>query len=531
MRKELDMTGRIGATPPSTNARSSEGAGPSRPPEQAEPSRKRAAPDDRLPSRDGAARPAGGDESANKRPRIGHELLVQTHTRFHEDGSASVNRNAVVAGPNISSNGEPLGDAMTRALRGKEVAVGANGDLAASDAHMHPTQYQQTGRVYDRSFFQDMDTINMKSSTLMSIPTTVISTKTDAQEHMQAAHHCGPAYYVPEKYAHLSFEGMDQDVMKLIVDKSGAELYLDTGVDAAMASQLTGRLSELKQAERERLDPMITGLHLGDIKAGDQLLRKLAENPGVFTGIGEVTLAKELVDQMFAGSSQANVKENIEAFKHLAEVAGVIGMPVVMHCDVDSLAHQLEHRSHEHDHPAPCTPANLAGVKALLGDPRLKDTTMVWAHAGGLGRFVAESENHTKELQKILDDNKNLMVDISWSQVATQLTKNPAAMDRWENFLSKNHDRILFGSDTLAPTDAAKWNETRSLYTGLLDRLPLDKKADILNNNYERVFVASREKVRNFEDKVLTPDFYNAELRATRPTVIHPQTLRDLANA
>jgi hypothetical protein len=478
-----------------------------------------------------APRPPAGDSGASKRPRIRPDMLVQTHATFHDDGSQSVRRKLVVAHPATTSKGEPLGDAMTRALRGKELALHAHGGLAASDAHMHPTQYQQVGRTYDQALVKDMNTIGMQNTTIMSIPTTIISTRPDAQEQHQPAHHCGPAYYVPPGFIDLPFDGMDLDVMKTIVEKSGAELYLDTGVDASMAAQLYTNLSDLTHADRARLDPMITGLHLGDIKAGDQLLCKLAENKGVFTGIGEVTLAKELVDQMFAGSSQANVNENIEAFVHLAEVAGVVGMPIVMHCDVDSLQNQLEHRAHEHAHPAPCTPANLQGLKNLLDDPRLKDTTMIWAHAGGLGRFVAEPEGHTDELQAMLDKNKNLMIDISWSQVATQLTKSPEAMKRWEDFLGKNHERILFGSDTLAPKDAAKWNETRSLYTGLLDRLPIDKRANILNNNYQRVFVDSRQKVRNFEDKVLTPEFYRNDLKRDRERVINPQTLRDMAAA
>ncbi len=525
------MPPKIGSASPATSVVSSESTRPSEASTQGESARKRPPADDRLSSLGARQRPEGGSESVNKRPRIGHELLVQTHKRFYGDGpfvdglNVFVERNAVVAAPDITSNGEPLGDAMTRALRGKKVAVGKGGELAASDAHMHPTQYQQTGRTLNEKFVADMDRNDTKYSTLMPIPTTAISTNPDALDNRHAAHHCGPAYYIPDTYAHVGLEDMNKEIMTSIVD-SGVELYLDTGVDASLARKMKGSLTHLSRAQRERLDPMITGIHLGDAKAGDQLLRKLAENPGVFTGVGEVTLAKELVDQLFAGASQANVKENINAFKHLAEVAGVIGMPIVMHCDVDSLQNQLEHRSQAHDHAAPCTPANLDSVKSLLSDPRLKDTTMVWAHAGGLGRFVAESENHTKELQGMLDKHKNLMVDISWSQVATQLTKNPAAMDRWEQFLNKNHDRILFGSDALAPTDADKWNATRKIYTDLLDRLPLDKQANILNNNYERVFVDSREKVRNFEKKVLTPEFCDNVLGQPRSVVIHPDSLR-----
>ena len=258
---------------------------------------------------------------------------------------------------------------------------------------------------------------------------------------------------------------------------------------------------------------------------------KLYENKGMFTGVGEVTLAKELIDKLYAGKSQANVHTNITPFIHLAEIAGVVGMPIVMHCDVDSLDHQLDHRTGSFVGTAPCDPSNLDAVKALIGDPRLKNTTLVWAHAGGLGRFIAESGEHVPELEKLLEENQNLMIDISWSRVATQLTQTPFAAQRWSNFLAAHHTRVLFGSDVLSPTSAAMWNETRSLYTDLLNTLPLDKQADILHNNYERVFVASRAKVRNFENKVLTTAFNDTVLMPETNQRLDPVALRALLEA
>ncbi len=524
-----------------TDTSSSGEAAASRPPGQAASSRRfrGTAPEGGAPSARASTalycEPfTAGEPLAPSEPEPLPDLRVQTHTRFHDDGSSSVRRSYVVASSEEVSAGEPMGDAATRALRNKHLVIGgkrkAGSDeypLAASDAHMHPTGYRQQGRTLGPEFMADMDEIAMARTTLMPIPTTVIGTAGDVAVDDHAG--CGPAYYIPPELVNIGFYDMTSEVVQTITH-GNVEVQLDTGVDASLANQLKLR-STLTHADRERFDPMITGLNLGDINAAKHLLVKLYENKGTFTGVGEVTLAKELIDKLYAGKSQANVHTNITPFIHLAEIAGVVGMPIVMHCDVDSLDHQIEHRDGRRVGTAPCEPANLDAVKALIGDPRLKNTTLVWAHAGGLGRFIAESGEHVPELERLLEDNKNLMIDISWSRVATQLTQTPFAAQRWSNFLAAHHTRVLFGSDVLSPTGAAMWNETRGLYTDLLNTLPLDKQADILNNNYERVFVASRPKVRNFETKVLTQDFYDNVLRRETNQRLDPVALRALLEA
>ncbi len=529
------------ASSPTNDVNSSGETPPSTPPGQAASSRRSRgpAPESGAPSARASTASycepfTAGEPPAPSEPEALPNLRVQTHTRFHDDGSNSVRRSYVVATRDEVSGGEPMGDAATRALRNKHLVIGgkrkAGSDeypLAASDAHMHPTGYRQQGRTLGPEFIANMDEIAMARTTLMPIPTTVIGTAGDVAVGDHAG--CGPAYYIPPELVNIDFHDMTRQVMQTIT-RSDVEIQLDTGVDASLANQLKLR-STLTQADRERFDPMITGLNLGDINAAKHLLVKLYENKGTFTGVGEITLAKELIDQLYAGRSQANVHTNIEAFIHLAEIAGVVGMPIVMHCDVDSLAHQLNHRGEPHVGDAPCEPANLDALKQLIGHHKLKSTTLVWAHAGGLGRFIAESGEHVPELEKILDANKNLMIDISWSRVATQLTQTPFAAQRWANFLATHHTRVLFGSDVLSPTGAAMWNETRALYTDLLNRLPIDKQADILNNNYERVFVASRPKVRNFENKVLTEGFHDNVLRRETNQRLDPEALRTLLAA
>lgn len=445
------------------------------------------------------------------------QTFTELHTRVFDDQSSRAELRLI--GP---ASIEKFAD-----LTGKELA---------SDSHMHPTNYSQRG-LEPKELLKRMDEIGIRNTTLMPIPTSIISPIQDAGRKDLDGHHCGEPYYIPAAHANIKPHELTPAIRQQIT--KGTELSVDTEVDTSAAFRLKN--AGLTQAQMDRFDPMITGLHLGSPISGDALLRKLHENKGTFTGIGEITIHKELVEDMFAGRAQANLKDRVESFKDLMNVAGVVGMPVVLHCDVDSLDHQA--RRHKFDNlPKPLQalatmvnmgvskePANLEGLKSLFSDPKLANTNIVWAHAGGLGRFVMEPKGHDNELQKMLDLHPKLNIDISWSKVAEQLTASPQAMDRWAAFLEKNNTRVLFGSDTLSPANNQKWDETKQIYAKLLDKLSDGARANILNGNYDRVFVAARPKVREFEEKVLTPEFYSTKLMASNGPRATADWLRPLA--
>lgn len=446
-----------------------------------------------LQARSGAS--GAGSSSAPRR------TFTELHTRVFDDQSSRAELRLI--GP---ASIEKFAD-----LTGKELA---------SDSHMHPTNYSQRG-LEPKELLARMDQIGIRNTTLMPIPTSIISPIQDAGRKDLDNHHCGEPYYIPSEHANIKPHEMTPAIRQQIT--KGTELFVDTEVDTSAAFRLKN--AGLTQAQRDRFDPMITGLHLGSPISGDALLRKLHENKGTFTGIGEITIHKELVEDMFAGRAQANLKDRVESFKDLMNVAGVVGMPVVLHCDVDSLDNQaLRHEPGN-------KPANLEGLKSLFSDPKLANTNIVWAHAGGLGRFVMEPKGHDNELQKMLDLHPRLSIDISWSKVAEQLTASPEAMSRWGAFLEKNNTRVLFGSDTLSPANNQKWDETRQIYSKLLDQLSDGARANILNGNYDRVFVAARPKVREFEEKVLTTEFYSTQLMASNGPRMTADWLRPLAEA
>lgn len=351
-----------------------------------------------------------------------------------------------------------------------------------SDCHFHPTDYIQQG-YKPTSLIAEMDALGIQYATLMPIPTNVLSSDPDPEwEPCVGQQHCGPHYYLP---SHMMTKRTLTET-----DKEAAcaatELYVNTGVDATTAM----RYLQLPPAQRHRFDPMITGLHLGDMHSSTYLLHKLAQHPGVFTGVGEITVHKEVVQDLFAGKRQANLDDNAGALIKLLQTCGIIGMPVVLHCDVDLPGRE--------NNPAP---AYLEGIRRLFCHPAVSETPIIWAHGGGLGRFVNAPEGHAATLRLLLEDNrmKHVHIDLSWSVVAERLTQSPETQVEWVSLISDHPDRFLFGSDALAPVDRNTWNKTYASYNGLLMSLPDAVRSKLLHGNYQRLFVDARKRVRAYE--------------------------------
>ena len=355
-----------------------------------------------------------------------------------------------------------------------------------SDSHFHPTSYIQEGRGA-AELIADMDQLRIRYATMMPIPTNVLSSQPDPSwRPLDGQHHCGPVYYLPPRLL-ASRTLVDGDVAEAC---QATELYMNTGVDATTAL----RYRQLPAHQRKRLDPMITGLHIGDMHSSTYLLQKLYEYPGVFTGVGEITVHKEIVEQLFAGKHQANLEHNVAPLCKLLETCGGIGMPVVLHCDIGLPAAQ-----------ASDAPAYWNGLQRLFTDPAVNGTTIVWAHAGGLGRFVDAPDGHVAALRGMLADSRysHVQIDLSWLVVADKVVGSSEAMAKWVALIEAFPTRFLYGSDALAPRDAASWDQTYAKYQALLPQLSPGCRALVCRGNYKRVFVSARGKVRAFERYLL----------------------------
>ena len=385
-----------------------------------------------------------------------------------------------------------------------------------SDSHFHPTNYTQQGMV-PREMLKMMDEAGIHRSVMSPIPTDVMP----CGDHGDHNHIPAESYYVPAQFANIKPQELTAEVEQTI--KGSAHLMLNQQVDADTA--LFVNISGLNDAERDRLDPMVTGLHLGSPLSPQALLFKLATHPGMFTGVGEVTIHKELVQSQYEGARQANLTDNVQSFKNLVATAGVVGMPVVLHCDVDSTVNQRANGFGQPEH--------LDNLKQLFASPETRDTTIIWAHCGGVGRFVQKPVDHANNLRSILSnpEMKHINIDISWSRVARQIVLKTDADGKevpdhesvraWAQLINDHPDRFLFGSDALNPQEKATWEETGVLYKPLLEKLTPEARIAVKTGNYERLLVDARPKVRAFEQHVLTPEFVEQRLRASGSTRVN----------
>lgn len=260
--------------------------------------------------------------------------------------------------------------------------------------------------------------------------------------------------------------------------RSDAALYYYSFVDAAIASEYLS----LSEAERQRVDPMITGFNPTDMYAADHIERVLRTFPGVFAGIGEFSIHKEFVSSKITGHT-ASLRN--PALDRILATAAEIGLVVILHCDIDSVR------------PGPDPDYYEDMLRVFAAHP---GAAIIWAHTG-LGRFVAPSREHLELLDHMLSDPRygHVMLDISWDEVAKRLVKDDETVDAWAALIAKHPTRFLFGTDSVGPADWKAYARTHTMYRPLWDRLAPDVRARVERLNYERIFDAAIPKVRAWE--------------------------------
>ena len=263
---------------------------------------------------------------------------------------------------------------------------------------------------------------------------------------------------------------------------SDAALYYYSFVDAAIATQYLS----LSDAQRSRVDPMITGFNPTDMYAADHIRRVLLAFPGVFTGIGEFSVHKEFVSSKIAGHA-ASLRN--PALDGILEAVAEIGLVAILHCDIDTV------RAGER-------PTHLDNLLALFAAH--PDASIIWAHTG-LGRFVGPPGEHLELLERMLQDERydHVAMDISWDEVAKYVVADAATADAWAALIEEHPSRFLFGTDSVAPPDWDGYAQTYVDYRPLWERLGERTRAQVLQLNYERVFDAAAPRVRAWEQRQL----------------------------
>jgi predicted TIM-barrel fold metal-dependent hydrolase len=333
------------------------------------------------------------------------------------------------------------------------------------DSHFHLTNYVQEGTdIHD---YLEIMGDKVGRSTLFGIPL------------QQTWSYENSGDFAPTYYLH-----------------SDAPLYYYSFTDAYIANAYLS----LDPEDRQRLDPMITGFNPADMYAADHIRRVLETYPGVFTGIGEFTIHKEFVSSKVAGDVASLTDP---ALDRILELAGDVGLVVLIHSDIDV--------------PFASDTKGLVYLKQMVELlARHPQTVVIWAHAG-LGRVIApvntqasvesaeRNVNQFDIIDSIIREPRlgHVYFDISWSEVAKYAVRDAAAIEETARFLNTHADRVLFGTDNVAPADQEKHLEVYRMWDPVWSRLSPEASRKIRTGNYERLFDTARERVRDWESRNL----------------------------
>jgi hypothetical protein len=370
-----------------------------------------------------------------------------------------------------------------------------------NDVHFHPTNYAQHGPSC-KELLPMMDKLGIYRTVLAPIPTSQIVSEGDpAYRPARGTAICGCSYYINDSEIRSKVHVTKEEYARVVTTSD--PLVPETQVDSITAR----RYNELTAAQKDRFDPMVTGLVLGNVRASEMLLHKLYEHPGVFTGVGEITVHKEFVQDKFPKEYQARLVAEgdkpvrVAALEKLIQTCGDIGMPMVIHNDADVIP---AHRD------GSAQPRYFGAFVELLRSPKCRNTTIIWAHAAGGGKYSHLRENHVQRLAEVLADPtlEHVHIDLSWDVVAAQLTQTNGKFDRekaqkWVDLIEAYPTRFLFGSDSLAPLSHESWGETAEVYRELLAMLSTETRRQVGMGNYERLIVGARATVRAYEHHCL----------------------------
>jgi hypothetical protein len=301
-----------------------------------------------------------------------------------------------------------------------------------------------------------------------------------------------PARCRPDHYLGVEAYGFAPSRSETYYLQTDAPLYYYSFTDAWIAMQYRS----LSPEQQARFDPMITGFNPADMYAADHIRRVLRAFPGVFSKIGEFAIHKEFVSSKVAGDVASLTDP---ALDRILDFAGEVGLVVILHNDIDV---PFAKRDAE--------PVYLKQMKDLLR--RHAGTTIVWAHTG-LGRVVAPTDrqaaapagernpSHLEMIEAMLLDPtlRHLHFDISWDEVARYAISSPEVIERTAAFFERHADRLLFGTDNVAPPDQATHLRAFFLWEPIWRRLTPETSHRIRIGTYERLFDAARRKVRAWE--------------------------------
>ncbi|MCP5468533.1 MAG: amidohydrolase family protein [Deltaproteobacteria bacterium] len=220
---------------------------------------------------------------------------------------------------------------------------------------------------------------------------------------------------------------------------------------------------------------MTLSMTFADLAAPQNIIEQIRllekEYPGMFKWMGEVNLVKQaLFNNGHKLISKASIKEWSAFMKYLEQR----DIPITIHSD---LGNDVEPEKY------------LYLMKEVLRlYPKNK---IIWAHMGLSKELMNMDPSHHIRLMKLLlDNNKNLMLDIAWRVLHDAYFKKEEVRNLYVSFFNAYSTRILTGTDFVAARkkDFATYKEELEI-TSQINKYLNDEafRNIVLGENYFRI--------------------------------------------
>ena len=314
---------------------------------------------------------------------------------------------------------------------------------------------------------------------------------------MMNAHVCRSVLMgLPATVAHDPL--IDRDFAPVYYTQTDAQaVYYNAIQDVLVAHKFLA----LSEADRARVDPLMSAINLKDARAGEYIKKMVRMYPAVWTGFGEIIFKKQEVSEKIAGGPPSLYSPSLDA---IFDVIGEMGAVAVVHCDHDTpynLALQSDSAANAMIfHGKKPTPQYLEAFQAFL--KKHSNVHMVWAHLMGNGRGVLPYPEHWKNLDAMLADPAfaHVSIDLSWGPViAPYFIDTPEHLKMTADLIRKYPGRFLYGSDQGATSDWTNVEKSYEVWAPLWKDLGPDLTRQVAKENYIQLFDQSRKNMRAWE--------------------------------
>ena len=217
---------------------------------------------------------------------------------------------------------------------------------------------------------------------------------------------------------------------------SGCEYYLDCPAIEVVPSIRNDFRNASNYLEHARDDIHLTlSMSFPNLAEPAEIAPQIAlldrEYPELFTWMGEVNLVKQA---LFENGHRATSIDSIADWKEFMQILEDRDIPISIHADLGNDNNPTQYK--------------YLLEEVLRQYPKNK---IVWVHMGLSAQLTNyNAEQHIAIVKSLLDENPNLMIDISWRVIHDSYFRELESRELYVNFINTYSGRVLPGTDFVA---------------------------------------------------------------------------------